>query len=120
VKPNQLAKFAAVVLALAGVAALAASAAIALGSFQATGLTARRFDCGSIVSAKDPRSLAPKLAKVPENMNVANANCEKIRNHRTNESLGFMVAGVVPLLLVLGLPAISRASRRASGRRRRS
>lgn len=115
-----MAKFAAVILALAGVAALAASAAIALGSFQATnGVTARRFDCGSVLFTKDPRTLAPKFAQVPRYLNLANKNCDKTRSDRTNKALIFMFAGAAPLLLVLALPAISRSSRRAKGRRRR-
>lgn len=118
-KPNQLARFAAVVLALAGVAALLAAGVVSLRSFQAqaSGL-GKRYDCGSVLFAKDPRTLVPAHANVPQRLTVAEAHCEKIRTSRTHKALTFMIAGAAPLLLVLALPALSRRSRRA--RRRRS
>jgi hypothetical protein len=120
VKTNQVARFAAVVLALAGVAALVASGVVALRGFQAQGrlVNPRRYDCGSVLFAKDPRTLAPRNAQVPPQLIAANTHCEKLRDSRTNKALLFMLAGAVPLLLVLALPAISRRSRRARRRAR--
>lgn len=118
-KPYQIARFAAVVLALAGVAALLAAGVVSLHSFQAQGgPQARRFDCGSVLFAKDPRNLAPANANVPRNLTVANNGCEKIRSDRTQKALRFMLVGAAPLLLVLALPALTRRSRRARNRRR--
>jgi hypothetical protein len=117
VKTNQLARIAAVILVLAGVAALLASAVVALRSFQFHG-PARRFDCGSVVFAKDPRNLAPRTRTLPKAYSIANNRCEKIRSDRTHKALTFMLVGAAPLLLVLALPFLSRRSRRSRGRRR--
>ena len=119
-KPNQLARFAAVVLALAGVAALVAAALVSLRGVETRWPPGRPppFDCGSVLFPKDPRDLAPPRAnRVPPRLAKANIRCEKIRNDRTHKAIVYMVAGVVPLLLVLALPFLSRRSRRR-GRRR--
>jgi hypothetical protein len=117
VKTNQLARFAAVILVLAGVAALLASAVVALQSFQFHG-PSRRFDCGSVVFAKDPRNLAPRTRTLPRRYTIANNRCEKMRSDRTHKALTFMLAGAAPLLVVLALPFLSRRSRRSRARRR--
>ena len=117
VKPNQLARFAAIVLALAGVAALLAAGAVSLRSFDSR-VKGRKFDCGSVLFAKDPRNLAPLRRTVPIAFTQANKKCEKTRTSRTSKALTFMLAGAAPLLLVLALPFLSRRSRRARGRRR--
>ena len=118
-KPNQAARLAAIVLALAGIAALLASVVVALHGFEATaGVRPKRYDCGSVLFAKDPRTLVPKSATIPANLRAAEAHCETIRTSRTNKAITFMVAGAAPLLLVLALPAISRRSRRNQTRRR--
>jgi len=117
VKTNQLAKFAAVVLALAGVAALLAAVVVSLRSFEVSG-PVRKYDCCSVLFAKDPRDLAPRRANVPHRLVLANTKCEKVRNERTHKALVFMLAGVVPLLIVLALPFFSRRSRRSRVRRR--
>lgn len=116
-KTGQLARFAAVILALAGVAALLAAAAVSVRSFAVHG-PAQRYDCGSVLFAKDPRNLAPRTGQLPPRFVTANNLCEKMRSDRTHKALTFMLAGAAPLLLVLALPFLSRRSRR-SGRRRR-
>ena len=116
-KTGQLAKFAAVVLALAGVAALLAAGVVSLRSFEVHGRV-QKFDCGSVLFAKDPRNLAPQSATVPPRFVNANKRCEKLRNDRTHKALVFMLAGAVPLLIVLALPFLSRRSRRSRVRRR--
>jgi hypothetical protein len=119
VKTNQLARFAAVVLALAGVAALAAAAFVSVRTVE-TRMPVRPFkaDCGSVLFAKDPRNLSPATRVVPPYLTAANNRCEKLRTERTHKALVYMLAGAAPLLLVLALPFLSRRSRRA-GRRRR-
>lgn len=116
-KTNQLARFAAVVLALAGAAALAAAAIVSLQSVETRG-PVRAYDCGSVLFAKDPRNLAPATRTVPQALTAANNRCEKLRSDRTHKALTFMLAGAAPLLLVLALPFLSRRTRR-SGRHRR-
>jgi hypothetical protein len=119
VKPNQLARFAAVVLVLAGVAALLAAAIVSLRNFETRApASPKLFECGSVLFAKDPRNLAPPNGQVPHRLIVANNRCEKLRNDRTHKALTFMLAGAAPLLLVLALPFLSRRSRRSRGRRR--
>ena len=110
-KPNAVARFAVVVFAIAGVALIAAAGLVSLKSFKF-----QQYDCGSVLFAKDPRNLAPRQATVPVRLTVANNRCEKTRTNRTHTATTFLVAGAVPLLIVLALPAISRQSRR---RRRR-
>jgi hypothetical protein len=119
VKSNQLARFAAVVLALAGAAALVAAAIVSLKSVE-TRIPVRPFtaDCGSVLSSKDPRNMAPATRTVPQYLTAANNRCEKLRSDRTHKALTYMLAGAAPLLLVLALPFLSRRSRR-SGRRKR-
>lgn len=112
VKPNQVARFVAVVLAIAGIALIGAAGVVSMHSFRYG-----RFDCGSVLFAKDPRNLASKQASVPRPLIQANNQCEKTRTSRTHTATTFLVAGAAPLLLVLALPAISRQSRR---RRRRA
>ena len=107
-------------LALAGVAALIAAALVSLRSFETRFPPGSPppFDCGSVLFPKDPRNLAPPRAnRVPLRLARANARCDKIRSDRTHRAIVYMVAGVVPLLLVLALPFLSRRSRRR-GRRR--
>jgi hypothetical protein len=117
VKQGQLARFAAVVLALAGVAALLASAVVSLRSFESQ-VGPKRYDCGSVLFAKDPRALTPNQAnRPPPYLSRANAQCEKLRTNRTHKALTFMLAGTAPLLLVLALPFLSRRARRARRRR---
>jgi hypothetical protein len=119
VKPNQLARFAAVILALAGVAALLAAAVVSLRNFQTrVPANPQRFECGSVLFAKDPRNLAPPRGNVPPRFVRANRLCEQIRSDRTHKAIVYMVAGALPLLLVLALPFFSRRSRRSRGRRR--
>jgi hypothetical protein len=118
VKPNQLARFAAVILALAGAAALLAAGVVSLRNFQAQGFLPQRYDCGSVLFSKDPRTRVPPRGTVSRNLIVAESHCEKLRTSRTHKALVFMLAGAAPLLLVLALPALSRRSRRARTRHR--
>ena len=118
-KPNQLARFAAVVLALAGVAALVAAAVFSLRGVQTrVPPNPRKFDCGSVLFAKDPRNLAPPRGNLPPRLVRANNRCEHLRSDETHKAIVFMIAGAVPLLLVLALPFLSRRTRRSRRRRR--
>ena len=120
VKPNQLARFAAVVLVLAGVAALVAAAIVSLRGVQTrVPPNPRQFDCGSVLFAKDPRNLAPPRVNLPPRLVKANNRCEHLRSDRTHKAIVFMIAGVLPLLLVLALPFLSRRARRSTRRRHR-
>jgi hypothetical protein len=118
VKPNSLARFAAVILALAGVAALLAAAVVSLRGLETRVPPFGKFDCGSVLFAKDPRNLAPPRGEVPLYLKTANKKCENLRSDQTTKAITFMVAGAIPLLLVLALPFLSRRARRSSRRRR--
>jgi hypothetical protein len=118
VKPNQLARFAAVILALAGVAALVAAAVVSLRDVKTRVPPFGKFDCGSVLFAKDPRDLAPPQRTVPPRFIRANNRCEHLRSDQTHKAIVFMIAGAIPLLLVLALPFLSRRARRSSRRRR--
>ena len=118
-KPNSLARFAAVILALAGVAALLAAAVVSLRSVETRVPPFGKFDCGSVLFPKDPRDLSPPgLNSVPARFNRANNRCVNLRSDQTTKAITFMVAGAIPLLLVLALPFLSRRARRSSRRRR--
>ena len=116
-KPNSLARFAAVILVLFGVAALLAAAVVSLRSVETRVPPFGKFDCGSVLFPKDPRNLAPPRGEVPPRLKRANNRCEDLRSDQTRNAIVLMVAGALPLLLVLALPFLSRRSRRR-GRRR--
>jgi quinol-cytochrome oxidoreductase complex cytochrome b subunit len=44
--------------------------------------------------------------------------CQNTSSNRTHTATTFLLVGVVPLLIVLTLPALSRRSRRSRSRRR--
>jgi hypothetical protein len=104
-------------LAIIGVACLVASLLVATDQ-----ITVRhkghKFNCGSVLSAKDPRDLVSRRAQVTQLYKQANRKCDKKRDESASKAIKLFVAGVVPLLIVLMIPALSRRSRMARGRRR--
>jgi hypothetical protein len=116
-KPNRAAKVAAVLLAIFGVAALVAAGLVATNEFKVrVGRPARTYSCGSVIVSKDPRNLIGNRAQVPRRLRTAAARCQSLSNSRTTTVTRFLLVGMIPLLIVLTLPAISRRSRRARRR----
>ena len=116
-KPYSLARVAAVVLAIAGLAAIVAAGLVATRSFTVT-VGRRHFDCGSVIDAKDPRNKVSRRRSVPPAYRQAYNRCQHKSSDLTHKAITFLIVGTIPLLIVLMLPALSRNSRRARNRRR--
>ena len=118
-KTNQAAKFAAIVLAVAGLASMVGGALVATHSFtvRVPG-SPRIFHCGSVLFPKDPRNKVSARVKLPVAFQKAYNRCQKTSSDRIHTATTFLLVGVVPLLIVLTLPALSRRSRRSRARRR--
>jgi hypothetical protein len=118
-RPNQAARIAATILALAGLAFMVAAGIVATRDFtvRVPG-SPRIFRCGSVLSPKDPRNLVPTRLAVPPTYSRAYSRCQHTSSTQVHTATTFLVVGVVPLLIVLTLPAVSRRSRRSRARRR--
>ena len=114
-KPNRVAQAVAVILAIAGIALLLASFLIATRQYTVT-VRGRHFNCGSVLAPKDPRSKVSTRVRLPPRYQRAYTLCNRESSVRTKSATKFLIIGVIPLLIVLMLPSITRRSRR--GRRR--
>jgi hypothetical protein len=117
VKPNSAARVAAIILAIVGIAAIVGAGLVATRQFSVT-VRGRHYNCGSVVVAKDPRNRVGRRAQIPRSYKIAYKQCQEKSKDLTHKSITFLVVGVIPLLIVLTLPAISRRSRRSRGHRR--
>jgi hypothetical protein len=115
--PNRAARIAAVILALAGLASLVAGGLVATHEFRVT-VPGGQVKCGSVLFPKDPRNRVSTRATVPQRLQRAYKLCQKTSSDRTHTATTFLLVGVVPLLIVLMLPALSRRSRRSRAHRR--
>ena len=77
-----------------------------------------QFKCGSVLFPKDPRNRVGNRAQIPPKLRRAYSACQNTSNDRTHTAITFLLVGVIPLLIVLTLPALSRRSRRSRSRRR--
>lgn len=114
---NRAARIAAIILAIAGLTAMVAAGVVATRQFRANA-PGGPYKCGSVLFAKDPQNLVGNRVQVPQRLKLAAQRCRNLSNDRTGTATRFLLVGVVPLLIVLTLPALSRRSRRARGRRR--
>ena len=118
-RTNQAAKFAAVILAIAGLASMFAAGLVATKSFTVKAPPSPRvFKCGSVLFPKDPRNKVSARVKLPPAYQRAYNRCQHTSSNRIHTATTFLLVGVVPLLIVLTLPALSRRSRRSRARRR--
>ena len=115
-KPNTAAKAAALLLAIVGIAALLAAGIVATRDFRVR-VASKTYNCGSVIVAKDPRNLVGRRLQVPPRLRLAYSRCQKTSDDRTHTATTFLIIGMIPLLIVLCLPAISRRSRRSRRRR---
>jgi hypothetical protein len=119
VRPNQAARIAAIILAIAGLSAMVAAGIVATRSFTVKAPPSPRiFNCGSVLFPKDPRNKVSARASVPPAYQRAYKRCQVSSSNRVHTATTFLLVGVVPLLIVLTLPALSRRSRRSRSRRR--
>src|SRR4249919_1415223 len=115
--PNRVARIAAIILAIAGLTAMVAAGIVATRQFKAQAPRGP-YKCGSVLFPKDPRNQVGNRVQVPQRLRIAYQRCQKTASDRTKTATTFLLVGVVPLLIVLTLPALSRRSRRARSRRR--
>jgi hypothetical protein len=116
-KPNTAARVAAIILAIAGLAAVVAAGLVATRPFKVT-VRGVHYQCGTVLVAKDPRNRVSRRATIPPRFNRAYKLCQQRSSDLTHKAITFLVVGTIPLLFVLMLPALSRRSRRARTRRR--
>ena len=116
-KPNTAARVAAIILAVAGLAAVIGAGLIATRTFTVT-VRGVHYQCGSVIAAKDPRNRVSRRATIPPRFIRAYKLCQQKSSDLTHKAITFLIVGTIPLLFVLMLPALSRRSRRARARRR--
>jgi hypothetical protein len=116
-KPNTAARVAAIILAIAGLAAVVAAGLVATRSFTVT-VRGVHYHCGSVVVSKDPRNKVSRRRTIPPRYIRAYKLCQQKSSDLTHKAITFLVVGTIPLLFVLMLPALSRRSRRTRARRR--
>jgi hypothetical protein len=116
-RTSTLAKVAAITLAIIGVFCLLWSLRVATDDITVF-VRGHKFKCGSVLNAKDPRELVSSRQQVTRLFKQANNRCDKKRSDQTQKAITLFVAGVIPLLIVLMIPALGRRSRMARGRRR--
>jgi len=116
-RPNTAARIAAIILALAGLAAVVAAGYVATKSFSVT-VRGVHYQCGTVISAKDPRNKVSRRATIPPRFTRAYKVCQLKSSDLTHKAITFLVVGTIPLLIVLMLPALSRRSRRVRAHRR--
>jgi hypothetical protein len=116
-KPNTAARVAAIILAIAGLSAIVAAGLIATRNYRVT-VGGRQFKCGSVLVAKDPRNLVSRRVQIPVRYKRAYSRCQQKSSDLTHKAITFLIVGVIPLLFVLMLPALSRRSRRTRAHRR--
>jgi len=116
-RPNTAARIAAIILALAGLAAIVAAGIIATRDFTVT-VGGRHYQCGSVINSKDPRNRVSRKVQIPTRFKRAYSRCQQKSSDLTHKAITFLVVGTIPLLIVLMLPALSRRSRRVRAHRR--
>ena len=107
----------AVFAGLVAVALLVLAGTTATSDLHYSGLV-RTYDCGSVLSAKDPRDLAPKQASVPRALISAASRCDDVRSTQSRRAATYLVAGTVVLLVALVTPVVANQARRRRRRRR--
>ena len=94
-----------------------AAGLVATRSFTVT-VAPRHYKCGSVLFPKDPRNRVSNRKRSRPPLQRAYNRCQKTSSSRTHTATTFLLVGVVPLLIVLTLPALTRRSRRSRARRR--
>lgn len=114
-KPNRAAQVAALILAIAGISALLASGLIATRQYKVT-VRGKHFRCGSVLFPVDPRNKVSSRKTLPPAYQKAYRLCTTTSSSRIHTATTFLIIGVVPLLIVLMLPSLTRRSRRSRRR----
>jgi hypothetical protein len=116
-RTNTLARVAMIVLAVVGVAFLVAALLVAVRPIEVH-VRGHRFKCGSVLAPKDPRNIVSNAGHVPALFKQGNSRCQKKRSDYAHKAIKYLVAGVIPVLIALMIPALGRRSRMARAHRR--
>ena len=116
-RTNTLARVAMIVFAVVGVAFLVAALLVAIRPFDVH-VKGHKFKCGTVLNGKDPRNIVSRRAQVTPLYKQANNRCQKKSSEYTHKAITYLVAGVIPLLIALMIPALGRRSRMARAHRR--
>jgi hypothetical protein len=92
---------------------------VSAGVIAFRGFHYRQFDCGSVMSTRDPRAFVAKRLVVPTSYETAHEQCEAERSTKSTQARAALIAGTVLLLGALAAPAMSRRSVRLHRRRAR-
>ena len=113
-KTNRVAQAAAVILAIFGVALLAAGL-IATSKYT---VVVRRttFPVRERPGPQGPRNKVSNRGRCRPNYQQAYRRCSDLSSARTQTATKFLIIGVIPLLIVLMLPSLTRRSRRSRRR----
>jgi len=106
---------ASVLVGLVGLGVLIFAGTIAFGSFKY-----QTFDCGSVISPKDPMNrVVTRRAAIPPRLITAHNKCNDMRSSRAARSVVTMGIGVGIIFVSLATPTLIRLARRRGPRRRR-
>ena len=106
---------ASVLVGLGGLGVLIFAGTLAFGSFKYA-----TFDCGSVISPKDPMNrVVARRAAVPPRLIAAHNHCNDMRSSRAARSVVTMGIGVGIIFVFFATPTLARLARRRGPRRRR-
>src|SRR5438477_324071 len=99
---------------LGGLSFLSLAGTIAFGSFKYA-----TFDCGSVISPKDPTNRVARTAAIPPRRLAARNHCADMRSSRAARLVVMMGIGVAMIFVFLATPTLARRAERRGARRRR-
>jgi hypothetical protein len=106
---------ASVLVGLVGLGVLIFAGTIAFGSFKYGA-----FDCGSVISPKDPMNrVVARKAAIPRQRITAHNKCNDMRSSRAARSVVTLGIGVGIIFVSFATPTLVRLARRRGPRRRR-
>ena len=114
---GRVVRAASVLVGLGGLSFLIVAGTIAFGSFKYAA-----FDCGSVISPKDPTNQIARVARtaaIPPRLLAARNHCYDMRSSRGARFVVMMGIGVALILVFFATPTLARRARRRGARRRR-
>jgi hypothetical protein len=109
---------ASVLVGLGGLSFLIVAGTIAFGSFTYA-TKYGTFDCGSVISPKDPTNRVARTAAIPPRLLAARNHCDDMRSSRAARFVVMMGIGVALIFVFFATPTLARRARRRGVRRRR-
>jgi hypothetical protein len=112
---GRVVRAASVLAGLGGLSFLIVASTVAFGSFKNA-----TFDCGSVISPKDPTNrVFARTAAIPPRLLAAHNHCDDTRSSRAARSVVMMAIGVALILVFLATPTLARRAQRPGARWRR-